>query len=267
MNNLERKTAQAIKLIKTTCSGRGTIEVAYSGGKDSDVILELVKMSGIPYRAIYKNTTIDPPGTIAHCKSKGVEIIQPKIKMKDILAKSGIPNRKHRFCCSYLKEYKILDTCIIGVRVSESKKRKERYKEPTQCRVYSSKDKTYQIMPILYWSDNDVENFIKLRGIKCHPIYYDNDGSFHVERRLGCSGCCVMSKKKRKEFFLKNPRWLKFYCKNASNFYIRKERSVYDIMCSMLFYETYKEYEFAQKNMFGPIDPKEFLESFFKIKL
>lgn len=113
MNNLERKTAQAIKLIKTTCSGRGTVEVAYSGGKDSDVILELVKMSGIPYRAIYKNTTIDPPGTIAHCKSKGVEIIQPKIKMKDILAKSGIPNRKHRFCCSYLKEYKFMIVIIV----------------------------------------------------------------------------------------------------------------------------------------------------------
>lgn len=57
MNNLDRKIEQAIKLIKTTCSGRGLVEVAYSGGKDSDVILELVKMSGITYKAIYKNTT------------------------------------------------------------------------------------------------------------------------------------------------------------------------------------------------------------------
>lgn len=267
IESMEKKIKQAIKLIQTTCKTRGTVEVAYSGGKDSDVILELVKMSGIPYRAIYKNTTIDPPGTIAHCKSKGVEIILPKIRMKDILAKSGIPNRKHRFCCGYLKEYKILDTCIIGVRASESRKRKERYKEPTQCRVYSSKCKAYQIMPILQWSDNDVENFIKLRKIQCHPLYYDNDGNFHVERLLGCSGCCLMSKKKKKDFFLKHPKWLKFYCKNAYNFYRGKKKSVYDIMCSMLFFDTYKEYEFAQEGMFGRIEPKDFLEKYFNIKL
>lgn len=37
------------------------MELSYSGGKDSDVILELAKMSGIPFRPIYKKTTIDPP--------------------------------------------------------------------------------------------------------------------------------------------------------------------------------------------------------------
>lgn len=264
---MEKKINQAIKLIQTTCSGRGVVEVAYSGGKDSDCILELVKMSGIPYRAIYKNTTIDPPGTITHVKSKGVEIIQPKIKMKDIIAKTGLPNRKHRFCCSYLKEYKILDTCIIGVRASESRKRKERYKEPTQCRVFSNKEKTYQIMPILNWSDKDVENFVKLRGIKCHPLYYDDDGNFHVERRLGCSGCCLMSRKKRKDFFKKYPKWLKFYVKNACNFYKEKNKSVYDIMCSMIFFDTYKSYEYSQQSMFGEVNPKEFLENYFNIKL
>lgn len=264
---IEKKIKQAIKLIKTTCSGRGTVEVAYSGGKDSDVILELVKMSGIPYRAIYKNTTIDPPGTIAHCKSKGVEIVRPKKTMKDILSEKGIPNRKKRFCCSLLKEYKILDTCIIGVRASESRKRKERYKEPTQCRVFSSKEKTYQIMPILSWSDKDVEEFINLRGIQCHPLYYDNDGKFHVERRLGCSACVVMSRNKRKAFFKENPKWLKFYCKNASDFYRNKNKSVYDIMCSMLFYDTYRDYEFSQQSMFGRYSPKEKLEEYFNIDL
>ena len=270
---MEKKIKQAIKLIQTTCSGRGTIEVAYSGGKDSDVILELVKMSGIPFRAIYKNTTIDPPGTIAHCKSKGVEIVRPKRTMKDILAKSGMPNRKHRFCCAKLKEYKILDTCIIGVRASESRKREERYKEPTQCRIYSRNEKTHQIMPILFWSDKDVEDFIKLRGIKCHPLYYDEKGKFRVERRLGCAGCCLMSQKKRKEFFLKNNKWLKFYIKNAYNFYesrvktTKAKLNVYDIMCATLFYKSVDDYLYAQRSIFGKYDPKEKLEKYFNIDL
>ena len=81
------------------------LEICYSGGKDSDVILELARMSGVEYRAIYKNTTIDPPGTIKHCREKGVEILHPKISFMGLVAKKGIPTRRARFCCSDLKEY------------------------------------------------------------------------------------------------------------------------------------------------------------------
>ena len=57
---LKKKVKQAINLLQSIKTDE-PIEVAYSGGKDSDVILELAKMAGIKYRAIYKNTTIDPP--------------------------------------------------------------------------------------------------------------------------------------------------------------------------------------------------------------
>ena len=74
---LEEKIKRAVKLLQSFGKGK-VVEVSYSGGKDSDVILELVKMAGIDYRAIYKNTTIDPPGTIKHAKDNGVEILNPK---------------------------------------------------------------------------------------------------------------------------------------------------------------------------------------------
>lgn len=53
---LEKKVNRAIRLI-ISAVGEEQVEVSYSGGKDSDVILELAKMSGVKYRAIYKNTT------------------------------------------------------------------------------------------------------------------------------------------------------------------------------------------------------------------
>ena len=65
MDDYQKKVARAIRLLKSIPQD-GDIEVSYSGGKDSDVILELAKMAGIKFRAIYKNTTIDPPGTIKH---------------------------------------------------------------------------------------------------------------------------------------------------------------------------------------------------------
>ena len=43
---LEQKVDHAIKLLRNIPRD-GVVEVAYSGGKDSDVILELAKMSGI----------------------------------------------------------------------------------------------------------------------------------------------------------------------------------------------------------------------------
>lgn len=76
---LQTKIDRSIRLLQSVQKGYdGEIEVAYSGGKDSDVILQLAKEAGIRYRAIYKNTTIDPPGTIAHVKRMGVEIRRPK---------------------------------------------------------------------------------------------------------------------------------------------------------------------------------------------
>ena len=172
----KRKIDFAIKLLRSIPQD-GPIEVSYSGGKDSDVILELTKMSGIPYRAIYKNTTIDPPGTIAHAKSAGAEVINPKHTFFDLVKDYGLPSRYYRFCCSVLKEYKVLDRAIQGIRRSESTKRKDRYKEPEYCRTYSKNEKARIYLPILEWTDEDVSRFVDERGIKCHPLYYDRGGN------------------------------------------------------------------------------------------
>ena len=107
---LEKKVNQAIKLIQSASkiaaeNGCPEIEVCYSGGKDSDVILELTKMAGGPYRAIYKNTTIDNCGAISHAQAMGAEMVRPKLSFFELIAKHGLPNKMGRLCCGYLKEY------------------------------------------------------------------------------------------------------------------------------------------------------------------
>ena len=73
-------------------------------------------------------------------------------------------------------------------------------------------------MPILDWTAADVEAFIIERGIKCHPLYYDEDGTFHVERRLGCIGCPLAYKKHRIEEFKQYPGMVRLYVKAAQKF-------------------------------------------------
>lgn len=188
-DSLQIKVDKAIKLLRSTCRDR-EVELSYSGGKDSDVILELAKMAGINYRAIYKNTTIDPPGTIRHVRENNVEIVRPKETFLQLIERKGFPTRRARFCCQVLKEYKIMDIAIQGIRRSESSKRAKLYKEPTLCRNYNNNKANHVevILPILDWTDNDVVEFITERGIKLHPLYY-TDGKIDVKRRLGCMGC------------------------------------------------------------------------------
>ncbi len=178
--NLQRKIDRSIKLLQGIAKGYGEpIEVAYSGGKDSDVILQLAKEAGIAYRAIYKNTTIDPPGTISHVKAMGVEILRPKETFFQLVARKGFPSRFMRFCCEALKEYKVMDKAIIGVRKAESTRRAKRYDEPTECRWFGAKkpeNHVEQIYPILDWTDEDVLRFITGRGITLAPVYYTNGG-------------------------------------------------------------------------------------------
>lgn len=100
---LSKKIKDSITLLQTMCRGK-TVELCYSGGKDSDVILELAKMAGIRFRAIYKNTTIDPPGTIKHCLRNGVEIVRAKETFFHLIQQKGFPTRRARFCCDVLKD-------------------------------------------------------------------------------------------------------------------------------------------------------------------
>ena len=272
---LQKKIDFAIKLLQSIPQD-GDIEISYSGGKDSDVILELAKMAGIPYRAIYKATTIDPPKTIAHAREMGAEVVRPKKTFFQLINEKGFPTRVSRWCCSALKEYKVCDRAIQGIRRSESRKRAERYKEPEVCRVYSAKEKVKQYLPILEWTDQDVEEFIKERNIKCHPLYY-RGGQFDVTKRLGCMGCPLVSRKKRIQFFKDNPKWLKAWIRAGQKRYTseayqnggakHKFKDAFEAMGYLLFCDNMDEFKEKTYGMFGEFDWKEFLQREFKIDM
>ena len=272
---LQKKVDFAIKLLQSIPQD-GDVELSYSGGKDSDVILELAKMAGIPYRAIYKATTIDPPGTIAHARKAGAEVIHPKKTFFQLISEYGFPSRFCRFCCSELKEYKICDRAIQGIRRSESRKRAEIYKEPEMCRVYSAKEKVKVYLPILEWTDDDVAEFIKERNIKCHPLYYKG-GQFDVTKRLGCMGCPLASKKKRIQEFKENPKMLKAWIRAGQKKYTSEKyqnrkakvkfKDAFEAMGYMLYCDNLEHFEEMTYTLFGEFDWKKFLQKEFNIDM
>lgn len=66
--DLEQKSIERIKMASEMSLhhyGKPLI-CTYSGGKDSDVMLELFKRSGVPFEVHNSHTTVDAPPTVYH---------------------------------------------------------------------------------------------------------------------------------------------------------------------------------------------------------
>lgn len=276
-SRLSQLETRSIRLLRSF-AGEDLVEVAYSGGKDSDVILRLSELAGINFKPIHKCTTIDPPGTLSHCKEVGAEILRPKYTFFELIERNGMPTRRCRFCCKYLKEYKVMDKQIQGIRVTESVARAKRYKEPIICRIYGSKKNRAQIaLPILDWNGDDIALFVKSNNINLHPLYYDLNENLDTSKRLGCMACPLPSDNGVAGYLL-YPKLLKQTFKSLNKWW-DKERitplrssikfgTVHNLIFHNLFCSSYQQYEYkiSEMNKYG-ISAKRYLEDYFNIEL
>ena len=116
--------------------------IAYSGGKDSDVLLDLAIKANINIKVVHSHTTLDAPQTVYHVRNvferlnaEGIktEIIYPTTKGKrtsmwQIIPEKGFPpTRTVRYCCRILKETTTPQSFVAtGVRADESRQRMSR---------------------------------------------------------------------------------------------------------------------------------------------
>lgn len=171
---------------------------AFSGGKDSIVVYDLMKKSGIDFKPIYSPPSVDPPEVKYHMDKYYPEVYrQPYEKTKDgkeitmwyLLSHRALPpTRRMRYCCDVLKERtgEAGDTVYVGVRASESKDRNKR----GMVTFYKEKN---MIRPIFDWTDEEVWSYIIKNDLPYNPLY---DQGWD---RLGCIGCPLSSKNQKRE--------------------------------------------------------------------
>lgn len=269
MTDTSKKIDRAIRLIKAYSRHCNPV-LAYSGGKDSDVVNCLFKLAHVKVDLVYNSTTIDYPGVISHCIENGASIRRPKYTFLQLIAKKGLPSMTRRFCCSELKEQFIPGTVFFGIRSDESVKRTKRYTEPTACRIYSKKKWQEQVFPLLDWVLEDEQYLIENEGIKLHESYIGENGHYDLSRRVGCIGCPLQGDRGKRDF-LQYPKFLRLWVKAYAE-YVRTHKaveSVYHDIVWHLFYSNHgnNKYNQTYHGLFEPPDPRQFLCDYFNIDL
>lgn len=193
------KIQQSIELLKTAETlalkyNDFGFHLAFSGGKDSQAIYELAKMSGVKFKAYFYKTSVDPKELLSFIRNNypDVEWIRPKMTMYQLILKKGmLPLRQARFCCEYLKERNGVNAVVItGIRADESAKRAKRKEQEHSC--VKGQDKIF-IHPILNWTKQEVKQFLKDRKIELCSLY-------DIQDRIGCIGCPMSPKTMRRDF-------------------------------------------------------------------
>jgi phosphoadenosine phosphosulfate reductase len=250
MREYEEKAVGRIRIAHEMAAGRGnTLVVAYSGGKDSDVLLDLAKRSGVPFAVEHNLTTADAPQTVyrirevfARLAADGIsgKINRPRISMWDLIPKQKIPPIHHlRYCCAELKERRFAGQhLLLGVRWDESVSRKNRrglheklHKDKKKKIVYTDENdedrKLTEICqaknqivtnPIIDWSEDDVWRYVRARKLCMNPLYAMG---FY---RVGCVGCPMATFRMRMKEFALFPKYKDMYMRAFARMLdVRKE--------------------------------------------
>jgi len=164
--------------------------LAFSGGKDSQVIYELCKMAGVKFKAHFSCTTVDPKEVLHFIKDKYPDVIwhRPEKSMFKLIAENkSLPLKHMRYCCRLIKEVAgVKSVVVMGVRSSESRNRAKRKEIEHVC--LKGEDKIY-LKPIFHWVNADIWNFLRDKiGYWCE-LY---DLGFY---RIGCLLCPMASPK------------------------------------------------------------------------
>ena len=219
--------------------------VQYSGGKDSDVILQLAKESGVPFRVTHNLTTADPPDNVyyirrvfARLREEGIDcrINVPKRSLWKIMRETlVIPSRIMRVCCSELKERKMPDApyIVTGVRWAESAGRRAKsgiamvHTEFAHTRGWEEKAAaTAGLLTTDDASSRRLFEQCQMRGVRVlNPIidWSDDDVWAYLHSReidgnplykegwtrIGCVGCPLAGRRAREIAFARYPKLYK----------------------------------------------------------
>ncbi|TCL40008.1 phosphoadenosine phosphosulfate reductase [Anaerospora hongkongensis] len=189
--------------------------IAFSGGKDSMVILDLAKKAGVKYEAHYRIGGFDPPELVRFINQHYHDVIKdyPKVSQWLVMSKRGPANRRMRWCCDHKESGGKGRLVVTGVRWEESARRGKR-KMVEQCYRDNSKR---LLNLIIDWTEQEVWQYIKQNNLPYCSLY---DEGF---TRIGCVMCPLTSVANRIKEAERWPAYARNYLKMCEMAFDRKK--------------------------------------------
>jgi len=191
----EKQAKKILKIAKKLFKDR--IAVAFSGGKDSLVVLHLAyEVIGPDIPVIFNNTTVEFPETIKYVRYLAKEwdlnlfITKPSKPFFSEVKHHGWATHEHRWCCTpYKKEPArrfMIDNQIIAEITGTIRTESIYRRNLKPFKLYKHDEDIVRIHPIYDWNQYEVWEYIKEKELPYNPLY--NMGY----RRIGC-WCCPLN--------------------------------------------------------------------------
>jgi phosphoadenosine phosphosulfate reductase len=183
LDGFRRRVDQSLEVIAEAAKV-GRLGVCFSGGKDSTVVVDLVRRVVPGVDSAFFDSGCELASTMQIVRSVGSETIHPRLTMLDMARYAGwwgYADPVDRGCPFNAKLIVIdepAETFVVrrrlrvlcdGLRAEESSSR--RRNASTRGTLYEGADRTWRCSPIAHWKLQDVWAYIASRGLQYNVAY------------------------------------------------------------------------------------------------
>jgi len=193
----EFRVKQAREIIKEANDiFSGKLPLAFSGGKDSLVILHMTLDINPNIPVIYNNTTVEFPETLQYVKKLQEEwainmhVTSNSFSFFQMTKERGWAGHEDRWCCKPFKEepaFQFMTRSGFKAEITGTTRTESIYRRSLSPIKMPSKDpKIIRVNPIYDWNEWEVWRYIRENNLPYNPLY---DMGY---RRIGC-WCCPLN--------------------------------------------------------------------------
>lgn len=215
---LDKLENRSISIIRDAFSQRQKLALLWSMGKDSTVLLHLVRkafLGNVPIPLLHIDTTLKIPEMIVwrdnYVQKHGLKLLTST--NNEALSQGMGPEKGRLACCGALKTAALLKAIeefdlqglFLGIRRDEEGSRgKERVVSPRSSssewayksqpaeiwdyyNLHIPKEVHLRIHPLLHWTELDIWRYIEQEKLELIPLYFAREGKRY--RSLGCYPC------------------------------------------------------------------------------
>jgi phosphoadenylyl-sulfate reductase (thioredoxin) len=174
----------------------GKLPLAFSGGKDSLVILHMALDINPDIPVIYNNTTVEFPETLQYVNqlkeewSINLHMTKNDCSFFQATKEKGWATHENRWCCKPFKEepaYQFMVQSGYNAEITGTTRTESIYRRSLRpIKMPNKNPMIIRVNPIYDWNEWEVWRYIKENSIPHNPLYEQG------YRRIGC-WCCPLN--------------------------------------------------------------------------